>query len=227
MCLQYHTSLTSPSYPVLITGSYDRTVRVWNLDTGEEVRTLRGHDRAVRALQFDQMLLFTGSMDGTVRMWNWRAGECLRVLEGHTDGVVALNYNGYLLASGSADSTIQVWNFRTGGKFTLRGHTDWVNSVVLWDGKTSPGDIDPTLLPTFSQGAIRSRNTVPGLNSSSAHKSDAKGTFGQDTIRGHNTVPTYNGLNPSSTHKSDANGNKLPEIEPGAMLFSASDDGTI
>lgn len=151
MCLQYHTALTNPSYPVLITGSYDRTVRVWNLDTGNEVRTLRGHTRAVRALQFDQMLLFTGAMDGTVRMWNWRAGECLRVLEGHTDGVVSLNYNGYLLASGSADSTIQVWNFRNGAKFTLRGHTDWVNSVVLWDGKTSPAEMDPTVIPSFSK----------------------------------------------------------------------------
>nr|XP_031861466.1 uncharacterized protein CI109_003070 [Kwoniella shandongensis]KAA5528538.1 hypothetical protein CI109_003070 [Kwoniella shandongensis] len=156
MCLQYHTTLTNPSYPVLITGSYDRSVRVWNLDSGEEVRVLRGHTRAVRALQFDQMLLFTGAMDGTVRMWNWRAGECLRVMDGHSDGVISLNYNGYLLASGSADSTIQVWNFRSGNKFTLRGHEEWVNSVVLWDGKTSPSDVDPTAMPSFTQ-AVSSR----------------------------------------------------------------------
>ena len=186
MCLQYHMSLSSPSYPVLITGSYDRTLRVWNLDTGLEVRVLRGHTRAVRALQFDQMLLFTGAMDGTIRMWNWRAGDCLRVLEGHTDGVVALNYNGYLLASGSADSTIQVWNFRTGNKFSLLGHDDWVNSVVLWDGKTSPSDIDPTQVPSFT----RHRNSLsPTLECN-------------DTAWG-------------------------SEIDTGAMLFSASDDGTI
>ncbi|ORY28795.1 WD40-repeat-containing domain protein [Naematelia encephala] len=186
MCLQYHTTLSSPSYPVLITGSYDRTVRIWNLDTGLEVRQLRGHTRAVRCLQFDQMLLFTGAMDGTVRMWNWRAGECLRVLEGHTDGVVCLNYNGYLLASGSADSTIQVWNFRTGNKITLRGHEDWVNSVVLWDGKTSPGDMDPSKPPSFSTAAARSKSPGP-----------------------------------------DELDKKQPDLEPGAMLFSASDDGTI
>lgn len=163
MCLQYHTALTNPSYPVLITGSYDKTVRVWNLDTGTEVRVLRGHNRAVRCLQFDQMLLFTGAMDGTVRMWNWRAGECLRVLEGHTDGVVCLNYNGYLLASGSADSTIQVWNFRTGAKFTFTGHTEWVNSVVIWDGKTSPSDLDPTIIPSFtaSSGKFRTGGVSP------------------------------------------------------------------
>jgi len=187
MCLQYHTALSNPSYPVLITGSYDRTVRIWNLDTGAEVRTLRGHTRAIRALQFDQMLLFTGAMDGTVRMWNWRAGECLRVLEGHTDGVVSLNYNGYLLASGSADSTIQVWNLRSGTKFVLRGHTNWVNSVVLWDGKTSPSEMDPAAIPSFSKSMGKARSSSPN----------------------HET----------STSK--------PAIEPGAMLFSASDDETI
>jgi F-box/WD-40 domain protein MET30 len=187
MCLQYHTALSNPSYPVLITGSYDRTVRIWNLDTGAEIRTLRGHTRAIRALQFDQMLLFTGAMDGTVRMWNWRAGECLRVLEGHTDGVVSLNYNGYLLASGSADSTIQVWNLRSGQKFVLRGHTDWVNSVVLWDGKTSPSEMDPAAIPAFSKSMGKARSASPN---------------------------------------SDANSSK-PTIEPGAMLFSASNDETI
>ncbi|ODN76914.1 hypothetical protein L202_05489 [Cryptococcus amylolentus CBS 6039] len=189
-CLQYHTALTNPSYPVLITGSYDRTARVWNLESGEEVRVLRGHTHAVRALQFDQMLLFTGAMDGTVRMWNWRAGECLRVLDGHTDGVVTLNYNGYLLASGSADTTIQVWNFRTGNKFVLRGHEEWVNSVVLWDGKTSPSDTDPTAMPSFTQ-AVSNR----------CHKSSTPGL---------------------ETSQPD-----VPNIEPGTMLFSASDDMTI
>lgn len=171
MCLQYHTALTSPSYPVLITGSYDRTVRVWNLDTGEQVQILRGHARAVRALQFDQMLLFTGSMDGTVRMWNWRKGECLRVFEGHTDGVVSLNYNGYLLASGSADSTVCVRNFRTGGRFFLRGHDDWVNQVIIWDGKTSPGDIDPTAMPKFTSARMRSQAS-PGVDAAPGDEID-------------------------------------------------------
>ena len=135
------------------------------------------------------MLLFTGGMDGTVRMWNWRAGECLRVLEGHSDGVVSLNYNGYLLATGSADSTINVWNFRSGHKITLRGHEDWVNSVLLWDGKTSPGDMDPTAMPSFTRS--RSSNSpIPGT-------------------------------------RDDGNKAKGPEIDPGTMLFSGSDDGTV
>ncbi|KAL4064317.1 WD40-repeat-containing domain protein [Scleroderma citrinum] len=133
MCLQFSETLTHPSFPILITGSYDRTIRVWNLETGVEIRCLRGHTRAVRCLQFDEAKLITGSMDHTIRVWNWRKGECIRTLRGHTDGVVCINFDANVLASGSVDSTVKVWNFSTGEAFTLRGHRDWVNSVKLWD----------------------------------------------------------------------------------------------
>ncbi|KAG5652948.1 hypothetical protein H0H81_002956 [Sphagnurus paluster] len=137
MCLQFSETLTHPSFPVLITGSYDRTVRVWNMETGVELHCLKGHTRAVRALQFDDIKLITGSMDNSLKVWDWRRGKCIRTLTGHTDGVVCLNFDSNVLASGSADATIKVWNLRTGGAFTLRGHNDWVNAVQLWD--SNPG----------------------------------------------------------------------------------------
>ena len=139
MCLQFSETLQHPSFPILITGSYDRTVRVWDLETGQELRCLRGHTRAIRALQFDEAKLVTGSMDHTIRVWNWRKGECVRILEGHTDGVVCLTYEGNILASGSVDMTVKIWNFDTSEAFTLRGHTEWVNAVKFWDahGSTS------------------------------------------------------------------------------------------
>ena len=74
MCLQYSETLKHPSFPILITGSYDRTARVWNLETGEEMLALRGHRRAIRTLQFDEVKLVTASMDHTLRVWNWRTG---------------------------------------------------------------------------------------------------------------------------------------------------------
>ncbi|CUA74962.1 putative E3 ubiquitin ligase complex SCF subunit sconB [Rhizoctonia solani] len=163
MCLQFNERLSHPSFPVLITGSYDRTVRVWNMETGAEVQCLQGHARAIRALQFDAAKLITGSMDHTLRVWNWRNGTCVRTLEGHTEGVVCLNYDSNVLASGSADMTVKVWNFRTGECFTLRGHRDWVNAVHLWDGPGSQVkgdqelDIDPgkMLFSASDDGSIR------------------------------------------------------------------------
>ena len=133
MCLQFSETLPHLPFPVLITGSYDRTARVWNLETGVEIRCLRGHTRGLRALQFDEVKLITGSMDHTLRVWNWRTGECIRTLEGHTEGVVCLNFDSTILASGSVDTTVKLWNFRTGECFTLRGHRDWVNAVLLCD----------------------------------------------------------------------------------------------
>ncbi|KAF8553413.1 WD40 repeat-like protein [Imleria badia] len=143
MCLQFSETLQHPSFPILITGSYDLTVRVWNLETGLEIRCLKGHTRPVRALQFDEAKLITGSMDHTIRVWNWRKGECIRTLEGHTEGVVCLDFDANILASGSADTTVKIWNSCTGEAFTLRGHRDWVNAVRLWDaheGASSPPD---------------------------------------------------------------------------------------
>ena len=77
-CLQLDETLTSPSFPVLITGSWDRTARVWNVETGAVVQVLHGHTRGVRALQFDSTKLITAGMDATLKIWNWRTGECIR-----------------------------------------------------------------------------------------------------------------------------------------------------
>ncbi|GAB5588350.1 hypothetical protein Unana1_03250 [Umbelopsis nana] len=127
MCLQFCDASN-----ILITGSYDKTVRIWNLETGEVVRVLTGHTRCVRALQFDDAKLVTGSMDHTLKIWSLQTGQCIRTLEGHTDGIVSLHFDSRILASGSVDTTIKVWNFETGECCTLRGHTDWVNSVRIY-----------------------------------------------------------------------------------------------
>ena len=126
MCVQFCESKNR-----LMSGSYDRTVHVWNLETGELVQVLKGHMRCVRALQFDDAKLVTGSMDNTLKIWNYHTGQCIRTLQGHTDGVVSLHFDSRILVSGSADKNLKVWNFLTGECFTLHGHTDWVNQVNI------------------------------------------------------------------------------------------------
>ncbi|PKI82983.1 hypothetical protein MVES_002960 [Malassezia vespertilionis] len=159
MCLGFRENVSQLNYPVLVTGSYDRTVRIWNLKTGEALQTLVGHARGVRCLQFDDCKLITGSMDRTLKIWNWRTGELLRTLEGHTEGIVSLNFNDSVLASGGADSNIRIWNFHTGECFPLRGHRDWVNSVQLWSSplsKSCPKETPPMFLFSASDdGTIR------------------------------------------------------------------------
>ena len=122
MCLQFDDS-------VLITGSYDTTIKVWDIATGEEIRTLEGHTSGVRCLQFDDSKLISGCTDRTVKVWDWRKGECLATHVGHSLGIVGLHFDSSLLATASMDKTIKIWNFTDSSRFTLRGHTDWVNAV--------------------------------------------------------------------------------------------------
>ncbi|CAO3632054.1 unnamed protein product [Cunninghamella blakesleeana] len=127
MCVQFCDASN-----IIMTGSYDKTIKIWNLETGQLIRTLEGHTRCVRALQFDEAKLVTGAMDNTVKIWNWYTGKCIRTLEGHTGGVLSLHFDCRLMVSGSTDHTIRVWNFQAGECCTLTGHTEWVNSVRLF-----------------------------------------------------------------------------------------------
>ncbi|KAG8881225.1 hypothetical protein FRB98_004456 [Tulasnella sp. 332] len=154
MCLEFNEKLMHPSFPILITASYDCTVRVWNMETGVEVRRLLGHTMAVRALQFDECKLVTASMDRTLRLWNWRTGQCIRTLEGHSAGVVCLAFDSNVLVSGSVDKTVKVWNFRTGDCFTLRGHLDWVNAVQIWDSTAVGSSVGVVGQPTLDPGKM-------------------------------------------------------------------------
>ncbi|CAG8621046.1 8724_t:CDS:2 [Ambispora gerdemannii] len=126
MCLQFDDSNT------LITGSYDSTVRVWNIETGEMVRVLSGHRRCVRALQFDDAKLITCSMDRTLKLWNYHTGQLVRTLEGHTSGINCLQFDDHILVSGSVDAVIKVWNVQTGECFTLTGHCEMINKVAIY-----------------------------------------------------------------------------------------------
>ncbi|KAL8847750.1 MAG: hypothetical protein Q9221_007198 [Calogaya cf. arnoldii] len=124
MCLQFDDH-------VLATGSYDATIKIWELETCEEIRTLKGHESGIRCLQFDETKLISGSIDRTIKVWNWHTGDCLSTYTGHSGGVIGLHFDSALLASGSMDKTVKIWNFEDKSTFLLRGHTDWVNAVKI------------------------------------------------------------------------------------------------
>jgi F-box/WD-40 domain protein MET30 len=124
MCLQFDDQ-------ILVTGSYDATVKVWDIKTGEVIRTLTGHTGGIRCLQFDDSKLITGSLDNSIKVWNWRTGQLIKTLHVHNNGVIGLHMADKLLASGSSDNTIMVHDFKNFNRIRLQGHTDWVNSVKL------------------------------------------------------------------------------------------------
>ncbi|KAJ8127630.1 hypothetical protein O1611_g6009 [Lasiodiplodia mahajangana] len=124
MCLKIYNNY-------LVTGSYDATIRLWNLDSGSLIRTFLGHTAGIRALQFDGSKIISGSLDETIKIWNWQTGQCLLTISNHNDALVGLDLAGKILASSSMDRTIKIWNFEGKEAFTLRGHKDDVNSVNM------------------------------------------------------------------------------------------------
>jgi WD40 repeat protein len=136
-----HTSsITSISFSAdglrLVSGSRDKTVRVWDLKTGEKVAILQGHTWDVNSVAFsaDGSRVISGSDDNTVRVWDLQTRGKVTVFQGHSMPItsVAFSADGSRVVSGSSDSTVRVWDSQTGGNIAvLQGHTDWVNSVVF------------------------------------------------------------------------------------------------
>jgi WD40 repeat protein len=105
-----------------VTASSDKTVRVWNLDTGVCLQTFWGHTDYVSsvALHADGRRVVTVGLDRTVRVWNLDTGACLKTLGGHTDRVrsVAIHPDGRRAVTGSEDGTMRVWDLDTGACLT-------------------------------------------------------------------------------------------------------------
>lgn len=154
----------SPNSRILVSGSGDRTIKLWQPDT-EEIFTLKGHTRSINCIAIapDGKILASGSADTTIRIWDLNQGKILRILgcqfSGHFGEVaaVAISPDGKLLVSGGADETIRIWRLDRGeelyaiedycgrilsiaispdGKLLASG--DWEKNIRVWslsDGK--------------------------------------------------------------------------------------------
>lgn len=103
---------------LLASASYDSTIRLWLVDTGEHLRELNGHDDRTISVAFshDSSLLVSASHDRTVRIWRTDTGDCIKILSGHTDIILsmALSHDSAIVASGSRDHTVRIWDMSTG-----------------------------------------------------------------------------------------------------------------
>jgi WD40 repeat protein len=126
----------SPDGTHIVSGSDDKTARVWDAVTGKQLAVLEGHTNWVSSAAFspDGAHIVSGSYDRTIRVWDAYTGKQLAVLEGHTRWVksVAFTPDGAHIVSGSDDTTVRVWDAHSGKQLAvLEGHMDWVRSVAF------------------------------------------------------------------------------------------------
>lgn len=131
----------------LVSGSYDSTVRVWKISTGETLHRLTGHAMKVYSVVLDHKRnrCISGSMDNFVKIWSLETGACLFTLEGHTSLVGLLDLRDERLVSAAADSTLRIWDPENGQcKSTLTAHTGAI-TCFQHDGQKVVSGSDRTL----------------------------------------------------------------------------------
>ena len=131
----------------IVSGSDDKCLYVWNPDTGECLRTLKGHAESVKCVaMLSNGRIVSGSDDKTLRIWNPDTGKCLRKLKGHQVTCLAVLSNGHIV-SGSADGKLRIIDANSGECLqTLDGHTDWIFCIAtISDEYIVSGSADKTL----------------------------------------------------------------------------------
>lgn len=141
----------TPDEKYVVTGSADKTVRLWDATTGKEVRKFIGHTGKVTGVAIvsdeDGTYIFSSSDDGTVREWDLEKGTEIGQLVGHTGPVTSVRSNGIIVVTTGADKTVRVWDASKRTEYkVLTGHTDVVTSAdISYGGRfVATGSLDKT-----------------------------------------------------------------------------------
>lgn len=223
----------SPDSNNIVSASYDKTVKIWNVNNGREINSFKAHSDLVNTVNFspDGNKIASASADKTIKLWNIE-GKLIQTFTGHRSEITSIDFSpdGKQLVSGSTDNTIKIWQLEDGKLIhTLKNHTSGIWKVRFSpDGKTiASASWDNTIKLWNTNGillkTLRGHNgRVRGLAWSPDGKTIAS-TSEDKTIRFWNLnnalVKTVYG------HK---NGIIKVAISPdGKTIASASDDSTI
>jgi hypothetical protein len=125
----------TPNNQTLISGSFDQSIKLWNMADGKMLHDLQDHHKGVFALAVsaDGKTLASGSWDETIKLWNISSGELISNLSGHTASVrsLATSPDNQLLVSGSFDNTVRVWQLSTGDLVKTMMHKEPIAAIAL------------------------------------------------------------------------------------------------
>ena len=126
----------SPDGKMAISGSWDDTVKLWDVKKKVLLHTFEGHSRMVYSVVFspDGRMIISGSYDDSVKLWDVQTRELLHTFEGHSSDVssVAFSPDGQKIISGSDDKTVKLWDVQKRELLhTFEGHSSNVSSVAF------------------------------------------------------------------------------------------------
>jgi len=98
----------------LVSGSHDKTVKLWDIQTGGVIRTIHDHATLVFSVSIspDCTTVASGSVDNKICLWNVQTGECCCVIQ-HDHMIFSVSFspaNSQLLISASSENTVHQWN---------------------------------------------------------------------------------------------------------------------
>eukprot|EP00123_Amoebidium_parasiticum_P003105 comp14400_c1_seq1/m.10506 comp14400_c1_seq1/g.10506 ORF comp14400_c1_seq1/g.10506 comp14400_c1_seq1/m.10506 type:complete len:238 (-) comp14400_c1_seq1:55-768(-) len=133
---------------VLITGSWDKTIRVWSRKSGVLVRTLEGHTDYVKALAIAGTTLYSGGSDKTLRLWDLTTGTLIKTLGNvHRRGIegICVSEEGGAVYTACSDSFIRTIDTASAQCVaTWEGHSTSVYALTLEEGYIYSGSADHT-----------------------------------------------------------------------------------
>ncbi|XP_028408749.1 apoptotic protease-activating factor 1-like isoform X2 [Dendronephthya gigantea] len=134
----YSIVATGGDKPTLVSGSGDKTVKIWDLKTCKEVRSLCGHQGEIYcvAVSPDTKHVISAGKDLVVRLWCYHTGKLLFNFEGHSQSIrcVSIISDGCKALSGSQDKSFRVWDLDTSAymkRERIRGHSDDVMDIAI------------------------------------------------------------------------------------------------
>lgn len=221
-----YTIQYSPNF--LVSGSRDRTVRIWNMKTRRLVgEPLKGHNGSVLCLQFDESpeedILITGSSDSSVIIWRFSTGKILKTIEkAHQESVLNLKFSKKWLVTCSKDKFIKVWN---------REYLDTTHKDYPWHSKCLFGNgIEARQHPhhpsnigqTQSAWTIQDPSSASGFGLQNPYSSGSVGTNRASSSRPQ-SIPAYHTVQTLIGHGAAVNAIQLH----GDLIASASGDRLI